>query len=41
MTFGKLLANPLVFRAHDLFLGTDLGIGYMALVKKEIPFSKK
>ena len=41
MTFGKLLANPLVFRAHDLFLGTDLGIGYMALVKKEISFSKK
>jgi SAM-dependent methyltransferase len=30
---GMILSNKLSFTFHDLFLGADLGIGYMALVK--------
>ncbi len=32
---GKVIANRVTFTFHDLFLGTDLGIGYMALCRLE------
>lgn len=30
---GKVVANRVTFVFHDIFLGTDLGIGYMALCR--------
>lgn len=38
---GKVIANRLTFAFHDLFLGTDLGIGYMALCRLKIPSPEK
>ena len=38
---GKVVSNTLTFAFHDLFLGTNWGIGYMALCRLKNPSNDK